>query len=245
MRRDLQTFLDKDGQWRADTGVRPYRVEWRFGEASPVSESGADDEAGGPVALTLPDGSAVNFRGVIDRVDLSGDGGRVVVLDYKSGGVSAYRNMDDDPLDGGARLQLPVYALAARSVLPRPGSGGDGISGGGASDGDDGQPPDIQAAYWFVSDRGGFQRKEFALNSETQGRFGAVVGQIVGGIRQGVFPANPGPAGRDGPQNCRYCDFHRVCPTDRRRLWERKQDSPQAAAYIALAQPAADADDAE
>lgn len=255
MRRDLQTFLDKDGQWRADNGVRPYRVEWRFGEASPVaagggvSDTGAADEAGGPVALTLPDGSAVNFRGVIDRVDLSGDGGRVVVLDYKSGGVSAYRNMDDDPLDGGARLQLPVYALAARSVLPMPHSGGGasggGVSDGGASDGDDDQPPDIAAAYWFVSDRGGFQRKEFALNLETQGRFGAVVGQIVGGIRQGVFPANPGPAGRDGPQNCRYCDFQRVCPTDRRRLWERKQDSPQAAPYLALAQPNPAADDEE
>ena len=237
MRRDLQTFLDKDGQWRAAAGVRPYRVEWRFGEADgPVSDDGAD---GGPVALTLPDGSAVNFRGVIDRVDLSGDGGRVVVLDYKSGGVSAYRNMDADPLDGGARLQLPVYALAARSVLPLPNSGG------GASDAD-GQPPEIQAAYWFVSDRGGFQRKEFALNSETQGRFGAVVGQIVGGIRQGVFPANPGPSDRDSSQNCRYCDFQRVCPTDRRRLWERKQGSPQATPYLSLAQPnPADDDDAE
>lgn len=247
MRRDLQTFLDKDGQWRAAAGVRPYRVEWRFGEAAgPVSDDGA---AGGPVALTLPDGSAVNFRGVIDRVDLSGDGGRVVVLDYKSGGVSAYRNMDADPLDGGARLQLPVYALAARSVLPLPhsGSGEFSESGGGASAGVDGQPPDIAAAYWFVSDRGKFERKEFALNSETQGRFGAVVGQIVGGIRQGVFPANPGPAGRDGSENCRYCDFQRVCPTDRRRLWERKQGSPQAAPYLALAQPnpADDADDAE
>ena len=242
MRRDLQTFLDKDGQWRAAAEVRPYRVEWRFGEAGgPVSDDGAVAEAGGPVALTLPDGSAVNFRGVIDRVDLNGDGGRVVVLDYKSGGVSAYRNMDADPLDGGARLQLPVYALAARSVLPRPGSGGSASSESGG----DGQLPDIQAAYWFVSDGGGFQRKEFALNSETQGRFGAVVGQIVGGIRQGVFPANPGPAGMDGPQNCRYCDFRRVCPTDRRRLWERKQGSPQAAPYLALAQPAADADDAE
>ena len=243
MRRDLQTFLDKDGQWRADSGVRPYRVEWRFGEAGgPVADDGAADEAGGPVALTLPDGSAVNFRGVIDRVDLSGDGGRVVVLDYKSGGVSAYRNMDADPLDGGARLQLPVYALAASSVLPLPHSGG-GESG---ESGGDGQPPEIQAAYWFVSDRGKFERKEFALNSETQGRFGAVVGQIVGGIRQGVFPANPGPAGRDGSENCRYCDFQRVCPTDRRRLWERKQNSPQAAPYLALAQPAADdGDDAE
>ena len=72
-----------------------------------------------------------------------------------------------------------------------------------------------------------------------------MVGQIVGGIRQGVFPANPGPADRDSSQNCRYCDFQRVCPTDRRRLWERKQDSPQAAPYLALAQPNPAADDEE
>ena len=232
MRRDLQTFLDKDDEWRLGQGVRPYQVEWRFGEAAT------------PVPLTLSDGSVVNFRGVIDRVDLSYGGGRVAVLDYKSGGIAAYGNMDDDPLAQGARLQLPVYALAARSVLPLPGGGQSG-SGGGASGDDGGPPPEIQAAYWFVSARGEFRRKEFALNSETQGRFSEVVGQIVGGIRQGVFPANPGPAGRDGPQNCRFCDFQRVCPADKRRLWERKQNSPQAAPYLDLAQPNADGDDDE
>ena len=239
MRRDLETFLDKDDEWRLGQGVRPYQVEWRFGEADT------------PVPLTLSDGSVVNFRGVIDRVDLSYGGGRVAVLDYKSGGIAAYGNMDDDPLAQGARLQLPVYALAARSVLPLPDAGGGQSGSGGAPDGGasgeggGGQAPEIQAAYWFVSARGEFRRKEFALNSETQGRFSEVVGQIVGGIRQGVFPANPGPAGRDGSQNCRFCDFQRVCPADKRRLWERKQNSPQAAPYIALAQPDADADDDE
>ena len=44
----------------------------------------------GTVALDLPDGRAVRFRGFADRVDVADDG-TLHVLDYKTGKADAYR----------------------------------------------------------------------------------------------------------------------------------------------------------
>ena len=62
------------------------------------------------------------FRGKIDRIDLMPDGG-LRVTDFKTGLLSSLT----DPLNGGGRLQLPLYARAAdqdRPVLvdPQPAS---------------------------------------------------------------------------------------------------------------------------
>ena len=52
------------------------------------------------------------MRGYVDRIDITPDGRRAWVIDYKTG--RAYDGMkDDDPLEGGTRLQLPAYMAAA------------------------------------------------------------------------------------------------------------------------------------
>ena len=52
--------------------------------------------------------AGATFRGKIDRIDLMPDGG-LRVTDFKTGNLSSLT----DPLNGGTRLQLPLYARAA------------------------------------------------------------------------------------------------------------------------------------
>ena len=206
---DLERFLDDDERYRADEGMQPRYAEYAFGFDGP------------PVAMALPDGGEVRFRGFIDRVDVARDGLRAVIMDYKTGSSRQYEKMKDDPLMAGKRLQLPVYAMAVRETLL----------------------PDaaLRAEYWFVSANGGYTRVPVTLDA-VEAQFRNAVQAIAEGVRGGVFPANPGPSGFGGPENCRYCDFQRICPTNKLALWARKGDSPQAAAYKMLSGGALDAD---
>ena len=122
MLEDLERFLDEDEQWRSG-GWRTSIVEQRFG----ISGRGGLDAA----RLALPSGAEITFRGVIDRVDVSSDGTKAAVIDYKTGGKTAYRDMSKDPVDRGKRLQLPVYAAAIRSAS--------------------GLPERVSGFFWFVT----------------------------------------------------------------------------------------------
>ena len=206
---DIERFLDDDERYRADEGMQPRHAEYAFGFDGP------------PVAMALPDGGEVRFRGFIDRVDVALDGLRAVVMDYKTGSSRQYEKMKDDPLMAGKRLQLPVYALAVRETLL----------------------PDaaLRAEYWFISANGGYTRVPATLDT-IEAQFRNTIQAIAEGVRGGVFPANPGPPGFGGPENCRYCDFQRICPTNKLALWARKGNSPQAAAYKMLSGGALDAD---
>ena len=70
-----------------------------------------------------------------------------------------------------------------------------------------------------------------------------VLTTIVGSIEDGVFPANPGPDGfRPGhgviPENCRFCEYDRVCPADRGEQWLTIREHPSVGRYRELADPA-------
>ncbi len=206
---DLETFLERDSQIRTRYGTSPSHVEARFG-----FEDGASYEA----AITLDDGIEIRFRGMIDRVDTSGDGRRAMVYDYKTGSNSPYRDLENDPFDKGRRLQLPVYSLAVRQML--------------------GSDVAVSAAYWFVTTRGGFsfrpsEPRAFDSPEDREG-FAEVVRTIVSGIGDGVFPANPGKPAMGGFENCRYCDFDSLCPSRRDALWQRKRSDPTVAGYVEL-----------
>ncbi len=208
IRRDLHAFLDADDRYRAETDMVPERAELHFGP---------DDAT--PVEVRLPGGRQLQFKGSADRVDAS-DGGSLVVLDYKTGSKDAFRDIErgDDPTVGGTKLQLPIYGLAARNRV------------GGES---------VEAAYWFVSQRGNFERISYPLDSPGLDRFEHVVEVITDGIEAGAFPGRPGEeTTRFGHSfdNCKYCDFDAICPTDRDRAWSRVRGAPQLAPYVALAE---------
>ncbi len=85
------------------------------GDFVPVQHEAAFGLRGKP-HLVVSDATgdhAFVLRGFIDRVDRDGKGG-VRIIDYKTGGPSSY---GDRALREGEKIQLPLYALAARDAL--------------------------------------------------------------------------------------------------------------------------------
>jgi len=215
---DLLTFLEEDDGFRERFGMDNYAVEAAFGVASDSGESWP------PVAVEIPGVGKVRFRGVIDRVDFDAASRTAIVIDYKTGSPNPFSGMKKHPIDRGKRLQLPIYALALRAAL-----------------GDDVQ---VRAAYWFVSAGGKFTLipgEPAGLETLLPG-FQSAAAEIVSGIRQGLFPANPGKMLNGGFENCTFCEFTSVCQSRRDVAWQRKKaGDPRLAGYAAMAEPEGDA----
>jgi len=234
---DLRQFLRQDAAYRRRTGAVPVAVEARFGwdgEAEVAVAVGVRDEDRGRPARS------VRFRGSIDRVDRvdradgidqlgtgGAWGGAVLgVIDYKTGKAFG-APPPDDPVDRGTRLQLPIYAVAARAVLD------------GSFEEDGGDPARTRAGYWFVGTRA--EPTWITVDADVRARFGDVVTTMVDGIEAGLFPANPGwTPDEPGPRvHCRSCAFSAMCPPRRGEEWDRKQDDPRLSKYVTMSRPSA------
>ena len=164
------------------------------------------------VAIMLSDGRVLRFRGAADRVDRTDDGA-LWVIDYKTGRATSLD--PDDPTAGGTRLQLPVYAHAARAAFGQ-------------------EDTAVGAAYWFVSTRGEFRWSELELTGSVEARVDEVLRAITDGIEHGVFPCRVDPPDTR-PRRWRTFDDPDMLGTrDRYREWERKRGAPEVAAYVAL-----------
>ncbi len=193
---EIELFLDTDDRLRAERRSTPVTVEYGFG---------LDGE---PSRLDLADGRTLQLRGRVDRVDATEDGG-LLVIDYKGSSARAFAGLDDDPLDGGRRLQLPLYARVVADELGRDGP--------------------RTALYWLT--RYG-ELRPMELEDEVETALDRAVGAALDGISAGLFPGIPGEAvgwPRLTFANCRYCDFDRICPTDRQREWEAIGTEPELA----------------
>ncbi|MGY1753811.1 PD-(D/E)XK nuclease family protein [Blastococcus sp. SYSU D01042] len=209
---DLQAMLVADDEWRAEHRVRVIASELAFGM------NGAD-----PVVVRLPDGGTVLMRGSADKVDETEDG-RLVVTDIKSGSATSFKGLGaDDPVRGGSKLQLPVYAHAARQAYDRP---------------DD----EVEAAYWFVrKDKG---RIAVPLTPEVEQVYAQTLQTIVTGIRGGLFPARPPEKDDYAYVQCAYCNPDGIGHGQARSRWLRTKRDPRLAELVALIEPlpAADTD---
>jgi RecB family exonuclease len=203
---ELDAFLTNDDAFRAKCGAETVATELAFGLPR--------ESAAPAVEFTCSDGRRLLLRGKADRVDRLPDG-RLIVIDYKTGRVEPYTSLDaGDPVLGGTRLQLPVYAYAARAAF-------------GATD------TDVDAAYWFVG-RGNDRRIGYAVDADVDAAFDEAVLAIDAGIAAGCFVAVPAPPGPRPFVDCPYCDPDGLGTADRWREWERKYDAPALAAYRAL-----------
>ena len=90
-------------------GARSYG-EVPFGGSEPKSEAEAPWDTSTPV--TIPD-TGFNIAGYIDRLDISGDGKRALVRDYKTGRPPR----GDIRLNGGRELQRCLYAFAVKALI--------------------------------------------------------------------------------------------------------------------------------
>ena len=213
VRSDLDLFLVKDDAHRMAQAVRPKRAEMAFGM------NGAPN-----VAITLPSGRTLHFRGKADRVD-EGDDGSLVVLDYKTGKGDGYKDLAKDPVKAGQVLQLGIYAEAARAVVVG------------------GEPVPVASFYWMVSDKGGFAQYGYQWDGEPRARFLEAVDTIAEGIERGIFPALPGDYNPfwSSYENCSWCAFDRICPRDRDDHQRAKAVAPELALLGRLQPPSEDA----
>lgn len=163
--------------------------------------------------MTLTDDLVVRLKGKADRIDRSADG-RLVVADYKTGGARPYDGLGpDDPVMHGHRLQLPVYALAARDRFGAP------------------ETP-VRAEYWFATRKGGFTAIGYDVDDAVLAELRAALTVIVGGIRSGLFP--PRPKADSGAYHCVYCDADGLGDQPTTRAWERVRTAPELTSYVAL-----------
>jgi ATP-dependent helicase/nuclease subunit B len=114
---------------------------------------------------------------------------------------------------GGTKLQLPVYAYAARARY------------GTAS-------TPVTTSYWFVhKDRG---RIEIELTCEVQRQYADTLDIIVRSIAGGLFP----PKAPEDPDfaytQCAYCNPDGIGHTENRERWVRKRQDPMLHELVGL-----------
>ncbi len=163
--------LDASEAWR------PLAFEAKFGFS------------GRPFLILDVDGEAVCLRGTIDRVDINPQG-QLRIIDYKLGGS----HLGKQDLLEGRRVQLPLYALAARDAL--------GL----------GEP--VEGLYWTLKDAepGSLRLSRFESSETGSGIEAAFetarrhVARVVAEIRAGHFRPETPPGGCPG-----YCPAATWC----------------------------------
>lgn len=200
---DLMVLLNDDDRWRAERDASVVASELRFG---------FDGEP--PVEIPVPSGRVL-LRGSADKVDLGRDG-TIYVTDVKTGGFSRYEAIESDPVAGGTKLQLPVYAYAARARL-----------------GEESTP--VEASYWFV--RKGGKRIPVPLTPEVEARYVETLDVIVSSIAAGYFP----PKAPEVPDflwvQCPYCNPDGIGHSEVRARWDRKRHDPTLSRLVRLIDP--------
>jgi ATP-dependent helicase/nuclease subunit B len=216
LRRSVVRVLAHDSVLRRERRSTPVAVEAAFGR------NGVEN-----LVVELPTQGAVSFAGYVDRIDLTETGG-LVVVDYKTGQGYGYDAIpkhtkpdpDADLVDRGRKLQLLLYGLAARQLQGLPDA-------------------DVQAWFWFV-ELGALHRGGPVTAAQEQ-RLEQVLDVVVGGIRDGVYPANPGnetwKRNSQTWENCSFCAFDLVCPTTRVEQWSLFRRDPQVQMYAELVDP--------
>jgi ATP-dependent helicase/nuclease subunit B len=183
----------------------PAGAEVRFGPAN-ADPADRDEDRGLSTSEPVPVPGLpfdVRLSGRIDRLDR--DGGRARVVDYKTGKPEPYKekNRKGHAIAGGERLQLPVYALAARHL--------------GASR--------VASAYLFVRFHEGEPKvTETAFGEDETGK---AVDQLKDAlvlmdeaIGSGFYL--PKTTSFRSAHPCGFCDFAAICGPGHERLYERK-----------------------
>lgn len=203
----LAKALDVDDEWRAGLGARVLASELEFGPGKPVEA----------VAIPVTRGT-VRFKGSADKVDVAADG-TLLVTDVKTGSKRKFKGISEqDPVLAGTKLQLPVYAAAARRAHGQPDTR-------------------VTAAYWFVHKDEG--RIGLPLTEDVLATFTACVEVLVESIAAGLFPLKAPEEADWGWVQCEYCNPDGVGHAAERARYQRKRSDPALAQLVALVDPKA------
>lgn len=184
----LARFLETELQ--AESDYYPTLFEERFGGDDPVR---------------LPDGTELPVGGIIDRVDVDPDTGTAVVFDYKTSHRGRIYSLERHAV-GGLDFQLPIYALAAESLL-------------------DSVEETIDAAYYMVRpkpelDQFGRLSRRFDDGDYEEFLYEATphrIEALTEALESGAF--HPAVVGPDAAQ-CEYCSFRDICDVRHHRRHE-------------------------
>jgi ATP-dependent helicase/nuclease subunit B len=203
--RYLGAFLEEE---IARNEMHPAYFEVRYGMRKHTSQD-SEISTDRPVPFSFGNRKML-FRGRIDRIDVSKDGRRIRVVDYKTGRARA----KPDDFQGGTTLQLPLYLYAAKYILK------------------DRYPEikDLHAEYFHLAEQSaskrhiGFSGDNLVLKSD---QLNSILDTIADGIEGGLF--FPLPSG-----DCRWCDFESVCTAYYRRIYESKRGDPRVARFLRM-----------
>jgi RecB family exonuclease len=192
------------GTFGAEAGSAPYRIEGQ--------------------------GAAAEFRGRIDRIDISPDGLGARVIDYKTGALPKSMSSESRSLlMAGEKIQLAVYcgALATMEDLAA--------------------VRHIEGEYLHLQTRDGSIAPCAYGDSELRAavhRLPEMLEIIREGMDRGVFFARA--SGRVRPQgHCDYCDFLTICGKDRRHRQAHKSGDPAVVRFDRLQEIDGTAEDEE
>ena len=202
---DVEWLLSDDDRWRAELGARVLASELPFGLR------GVD-----AVEVPIP-GGRVRMRGSADKVDQARDG-TILVTDIKTGSDRTFKEItQDEPTALGTKLQLPVYAYAARKRF-------------GEAD------TPVTATYWFVRKSRG-KRVGVELTPEVEAAYARTLAVLVRSIAGGLFPPRAPEVADFSWVQCDYCNPDGVGHADNRDRWERKRHDAALRDYVTLVEP--------
>ncbi|MGH1565740.1 PD-(D/E)XK nuclease family protein [Mumia sp. DW29H23] len=208
LRTVVARMLEDDDAFRAARDAEVVRSELEFG-------TGDDPD---PIEITLPDGRLL-MRGSADKVDRTRDG-VLLVTDVKTGRADAFRVLKDDPVAAGTKLQLPVYAHAARErVADKPSTG-------------------VEAMYWFVRRNAG-ERIPVTLDDALEATYAQTLQTLVDGIAAGAFVARPSAQPAYGYVECEFCTPGGLGHKEARRRYEDKRGDAALRELVRLVDPEA------
>ena len=201
---DLRSFLQQELE--ESPKMIPSHFEVRFGYEKEISQRNRSHRS---VSLPLEDGTAISFRGRIDRVDVSPEGNGLRVIDYKTGSLRG----QEDGFCGGTTLQLPLYLMAACRIW---------------------KEVDMEkswAEYCSVSRKGKFGRIPFHGQNwtEKEKTLTGIIRTISRGITEGIFFPF-----QEAARDCGYCDFQNLCEHGVGVLFQKKLKDPRAAAFLEM-----------
>lgn len=198
----LRDFFNREIE---ETEFFPAYFEVRFG-MKPYDVKKSEISTEEPVLLNIGK-NTLRLRGKIDRIDLTQDGKRGRVRDYKTGKVSAKKN----EFQGGRTFQLPLYLHAARQLLSRIHRG-----------------IEIESAEYYFLKESKLIPFEAAQLDAKEGELQEILETLARGIEDGIFIPVP------DNQDCkyRYCDFRMICGSWSNILFNRKSDDPKVKRYL-------------
>ncbi len=165
------------------------------------------------LTIALDEEVSIRLRGMIDRIDLSEDGNRVLIIDYKSGSESGLPTLKQ--YTQGRSFQMMTYLLVARELLGAREIGGAFLSLR------DAQSSDV---LWLDELPEGMSGK--TLDSTT-GK--AALAGYVRHVREGDFSAESN--GIEEGKCHLYCDYAKLC---RIHVMERRQPRPRINPHEAI-----------